>query len=152
MTHMSGIRRSELAALDIPDVLNMNGEVKTEVQLPNRTLVLPKQLQKELQAYIAEQFELTTLNCVAHTHKGVPLFFTQKQHAFSPTSLSQVFTAIYKRAGIEGTTKTGRQTWLNTLLVRGANTKAVKVLAGQTRLTKAVQPNPAILRAVAEMI
>jgi len=154
MTHLSGIKRSELAGLRVADVLEMNGDVKAEIELPTRVLVLPKQLQRELTAYIASQFELDTLAFVAYTHGDMPLFYTQKRSAFTPTTLSQTFTAIYERAGLKGaTTKTGRQTWLNTLYARGANVGALQQLAGQSRFAISALPlNRALLRTVAEMI
>jgi integrase/recombinase XerD len=154
MTHMSGIKRSELAALEIADVLEVSGEIKTKVRLPNRVLVLPKQLQEELKEYITSQFEFESLAFAAYRYGDFPLFYTQKRGAFSPTTLSQTFTAIYAHAGLKGaTTKTGRQTWLDTLYARGANVEALRDLAGQTRLSITAQPsNGALLRSVVEMI
>jgi integrase/recombinase XerD len=154
MTHMSGIKRSELAALDIADVLEMSGEIKTKVKLPNRTLVLPKQLQVELKEYITSQFEFDSLAFAAYKYGDFPLFYTQKRSSFSPTTLSQTFTSIYERAGLKGaTTKTGRQTWLDTLYARGANVAALCELAGQTRLAITAMPtNSALLRSIVEMI
>jgi integrase/recombinase XerD len=155
MTHMSGIRRGELTTLCIADVLKLNGQIKSDINLTTkRTIVLPNRLRQELKEYIAVQFKLGALAGAAYTFGHLPLFYSQKLNAFSPTTLSQTFTAIYKRAGLKGaTTKTGRATWLNTLFARGANIKALQQLAGQTRIAqKQVAINRTLLRSVAEMI
>lgn len=153
VTHMTGIDRNALAGLRLADVLDLDGEIRDEIQLPNAAVVLPSRLRQELKCYITTQFDFETLEGTAYAFGHFPLFYTQKRNAFTPTTLTQTFTAIYRRAGLRGaTTKTGKCTWLNTLLVRGANIKAVQQLAGRRRLGKAMLPNSALLRAVAEMI
>lgn len=101
MTHMTGIRRNELAALCIGDIVTINGEITTAIQLKSdRLLVVSGRLQQELKKYIAAQFELDRLAGIAYTYGHLPLFFTQKRNAFTPTTLTQTFTKICERAGL----------------------------------------------------
>jgi integrase/recombinase XerD len=155
MTHMTGIRRSELAALRIGDILGIGGDIRADVPLnTGRMLFLPKRLQQELKIYIAAYFETSALAGMAYAFGHLPLFYTQKLNPFTPTALSQTFRQIYERAGILGaSTRTGRQTWLHTLRAKGLDRKVLGKLAGQKRLTAApVELTPSLLRAGAEMI
>ena len=131
----------------------MSGTLRDEIQLSNAHLYLPTRLRKELGMYIVRQFELETLAGVVYTFGHLPLFYTQMRNPFSPTTLTQTFTAIYAKAGLQGATlKTGKKTWLYTLCARGANVKVVQRLAGRQRLPCKVLADGRLLRTVAEMI
>lgn len=164
ITHWSGMRVCEVASLRISDVLDVRGNILNEVQLHAtqtksshaRTVVFPQRLQNELRNYLKRQFGFRSLAGVAYEFGHKPLFFTQKRNAFTPNTLTQTFTAIYKAAGIKGATShTGRRTWLTQLAAKGANVRVLQSLAGHRSLAvtqRYIEVNDNLRRAVAEMI
>lgn len=158
------MRVCEVASLRLADVLDVRGEIVSEIQLqPTQTkgsharvVVLPSRLQTELRNYIKRQFGLKSLTGVAYEFGHKPLFYTQKRNAFTPNTLTQTFAAIYREAGIKGATShSGRRTWLTQLVAKGANVRVLQSLAGHRSLAvtqRYIEVNDHLRRTVAEMI
>ena len=163
LSHATGMRVGEMAALDIADVLDINGRILPEILLtPAKTkgprarrVLIPTRTQNELGNYIRHQFELDSLRGIAYTAGTKPLFYTQKLHRFTANQLSQTFSRIYSAAGIAGATShSGRRTWITALCQRGANVRAIQLLAGHQNLSttqRYIEVGDHILRSVAEM-
>ena len=163
LSHTTGMRVGEIAALRLSDVLDINGAVLQEVLLTpsmtkghrSRRVLLPQRTQQELRNYIRTQFELKELKGVAYTYAAKPLFYTQKLNAFTANQLSAVFARLYRSAGITGATShSGRRTWITALCQRGANVRAIQILAGHQSLSttqRYIEVGDHILRSVAEM-
>jgi len=113
LTHLCGLRASEVATLKINDVTNTTGKVVHKITVYTHTQsskgictrkeTLPKSLQSYLQRYIDQ---------IDHIPSHGYLFSTQKQSHFTPNTASQHLKRLYERAGIAGATShSGRKTW-----------------------------------------
>ena len=87
MTHLSGMRVGEVAAVSIGDVLNSDGSIKDEIYLAadqtkgnkGRTVLLPKKLQEEIHHFLSVRFRLKELAAINYTNTSRALFNTQKE-------------------------------------------------------------------------
>ncbi len=84
-----------------------------------------------------------------------PLLRTQKRTAFTPNTLCQWFTNLYRRAGIEGATShSGRRWFITRLAHAGVSPKVIMTLAGHKHLTttqRYIEVNDAMLRRAVEV-
>ena len=157
LTVGAGMRVSEVAGLTIGDVSNADGTVRSEVFLSAervkhkhaRTVFLNTRLQQELTSYIATR--------TWHSDKQ-PLFSTNKgiRCAFSANTLTQHFHYIYKRAGIKnGSSHSGRKTFLTSLASQGVSVFVLAALAGHKSITttqKYVTVNDDVKRKCVELV
>ena len=134
VTHMSGMRVGEVAALRIGDVWSADGAIKDQVRLlPEqtkgkhaRTVFLPEKLRKELLAYLAG---------IDRSDPSKPLFYTQKRDGFTANTLCQHFHWLYKRAGVEGASShSGRRSFITSLASKGVSARVLMSLAGHRSL------------------
>jgi integrase/recombinase XerD len=135
VTHWSGMRVGEVAALRIADVLAADGSIKDEVRLlPEQTkgkharsVFLPEKLRKELSTYLA------TIN---RSDTSKPLFSTQKRDSFSANTLCQHFHYLYRQAGIDGASShSGRRTFITALASKGVGVRVLMALAGHRNIS-----------------
>jgi len=100
MTHWSGMRVGEVAALSIGDVRNVDGTVKSEIRLDatqtkgkhTRTVFVNDRLRKKIASYLKTKVT---------TDPNAPLFQTQKRSAFSANTLCQTLNGLYRNSGID---------------------------------------------------
>lgn len=154
MTHWSGMRVGEVAALSIRDVRNIDGTIKLEIRLEAtqtkgahaRTVFVNNRLRKEIASY---------LKTIITSDSSKPLFRTQKHTAFSANTLCQTMNAIYRRAGIEGATShSGRRSFITTLASKGIGVRVLASLAGHRSIatTQAyIDVNDEMKRAAVEL-
>jgi integrase len=91
VTHWSGMRVGEVAALRIGDVWSAESGVKDEVRLLSeqtkgkhpRSVFIPQKLRRELAAYLAT---------IDRTDISKPLFSTQKRDHFTAIRRASIFT------------------------------------------------------------
>ncbi len=112
MSYRSGLRAMEIAGLKLSDILDSNGEIKRSITLRKASTKGNKggvaymshaELREALDAYIV----LKRSN-ISTEYENV--FISKKGTPFSPSSMSRLFTHIYKRAGFEGcTSHSGRR-------------------------------------------
>lgn len=155
MTHWSGMRVGEVAALGIDDVLNTDGTVKAEIRLDAkrtkgnhaRTVFVNDRLRKEIASY---------LKTIVTSDPSKPLFKTQKRQAFSANTLCQTLNGIYRRAGLDGATShSGRRSFITTLASKGIGVRVLASLAGHKSIatTQAyIDVNDAMKRAAVELV
>ena len=155
LTHWAGMRIGEVAALRVGDVLNTDGNVRTEIRLDAartkgkhaRTVYVSDRLRRELTAYAKHLPHL-----VLHDE---PLFCTQKRACFSANTLCQTVNLIYSRAGLAGATShSGRRTLITTLAQKGVGVRVLAAIAGHRdiRVTQAyIDVNEAMMRAAVEL-
>lgn len=166
MTHLSGMRVGEVAAVTISDVLNTDGSIKDEIYLAadqtkgskGRTVLLPKRLQEELQHFLCVRFRLKDLVAVSFTDTSRALFNTQKEpiRGFSANTLSQYFHYLYKAAGIEGASShSGRRGFITSLATQGISVRVLMALAGHSNISttqRYIELNPAMMRTAVELM
>lgn len=155
LTHYSGMRVGEVAALRIHDVCAADGTIKEEIRLmPEqtkgrhaRTVYLGSKIRKELERYVA------TLSVV---DANKPLFSTQKSAQFSSNSLAQYFFYLYRACQIMGASShSGRRSYLTSLADKGTSIHILKSLAGHRSITTTaayLYSSPSQLKAAADLI
>lgn len=157
LTVGAGLRVSEVAGLTIGDVRNADGTVRSEVFLSAervkhkhaRTVFLNLRLQQELTNYIATRTWHNDTQPLFSTNKGL-------RCAFSANTLTQHFHYIYKRAGIKnGSSHSGRKTFLTSLASQGVSVFVLAALAGHKSITttqKYVTVNDDVKRKCVELV
>jgi integrase/recombinase XerD len=157
MTVAAGLRVSEVAGMMIGDVRNADGSVRGEVYLAAnrvkhghaRTVYINTRLQAELRQYISNRKWYDDEQPLFNTHRG-------PRRAFSANTLAQQFHYIYKRAGIkQGSSHSGRKTFLTSLASQGISVFVLASLAGHKSITttqKYVTVNADMNRRAVELV
>ena len=135
VTHWSGMRVGEVAALRIGDVWSAESGVKDEVRLLSeqtkgkhpRSVFIPQKLRRELAAYLAT---------IDRADISKPLFSTQKRDHFTANTLCQHFHWLYRQAGIAGASShSGRRTFITALANKGVGVRVLMALAGHRNIS-----------------
>jgi len=124
MSFRTGLRAMEIAALELDDILEPDGEIKRTITLRKVTTKGTKggiaylshiELREALSTYIVlKRSKITT------EYKNV--FISRKGTPFSPSSMSRLFSHMYKRAGFYGCTgHTGRRSLAKLLNAQNAS-------------------------------
>ena len=156
LTHLAGLRVSEVAYLRWSDATTDDGTVLDEIRLladmtkngVARTVYVSSKLKAELQAY-ADQ-----ARCI---NRNYPFFYSQKsfRSGFTANSLTQTFALMYAGAGIEGATShSGRRTFLTKLANQNTPIHLLKTLAGHKSISTTatyLYSNPTLLKAAVEL-
>jgi integrase/recombinase XerD len=155
LTHWCGMRVGEVAALRLNDVIDTNGDVRSEIALTAaqtkgdkaRVVFVPQRMQRELKAYIAAAR-------TQRTHSEF-LFATQKGARFSANTATQLLQRLYARAGINGATShTGRRTFITELAAKGVSVRVLAALAGHKNISvtqKYIDVNDDMMRNAVEL-
>ena len=134
MSLWAACRVGEIAALKMGDVVNPDGSIKGEVRLSAsqtkggqpRTVFLPKKLQEELEKYLVTRFI---------RNPEVPFFHTANRLGFTANTLTQHFFWMYRNAGIEASSHSGRRTFITKLANSGVNVRLLAALAGHQHIS-----------------
>ena len=135
ITHWSGMRVGEVAALTVGDVWSAESGIKDEVRLlaeqtkgkHARSVFIPQKLRRELAAYLA---------VIDKSDTSKPLFATQKRDHFTANTLCQHFHWLYKQAGIAGASShSGRRTFITALASKGVGVRVLMALAGHRNIS-----------------
>jgi integrase/recombinase XerD len=131
----AGLRAKEIAALLVGDIYDAAGAVREQFILRGvqtkggyeRTVYLNKTLRRALTEY----------RCVVELRKSTDaLFRTQKQAAFSPNTMCQLFLEIYAASGINGASShSGRRTFITRLANYGVGVRQLAALAGHANIS-----------------
>jgi integrase/recombinase XerD len=160
MTYWSGLRVGEVAALRVDSVLNPDNKVKSEIHLSSeqtkgkqaRVVFLPEKLQVELSFYLSEY---------DFKDRAEPLFKSQhgtrvNSKNMTADTLTQVFKRFYREAGLEnGSSHSGRRTFITNLANRGVSARVLQELAGHKHLSttqRYIDVNDEIIRSAVELI
>ena len=121
---LAGLRVGEIAQLLVLDVFTAEGDVRDQIVLKAaytkskeaRTVFVGKRLQSELQLYKRSFRSMPSVDR--------PLLWIQKRTAFSPNTLSQLFSQLYRYAGIDGASShSGRRTFITKLAYASVSPK-----------------------------
>ena len=155
VTHWSGMRVGEVAALRWSDIVALDGSIKSEVRLTAsqtkgrkpRTVLLPERLRDHLQLYVKSQ---------GQRRATAPFFDTQRSAGFTANTLTHIINGIYRAAGIDGATShSGRRTFITNLAERGVSARVLMSLAGHQNLSttqRYIDIKPSMLRAAVELV
>ncbi len=166
LTHGSGMRVGEVAALRLCDVLMSDGSIKSEVFLSaqqtkgskGRTVYLSDKMRDEIKLYLMTRFKLKDLLAVTLTDTSRALFTNQKDcnRGFSASTACQMFHYWYKEAKIEGASShSGRRGFITNLANKGVHVRILQELAGHSSIAvtqKYIDVNHNKLRIAVEML
>jgi integrase/recombinase XerD len=166
LTHQSGMRVGEVAALRICDVLAQDSEIKEEIRLSadqtkgarSRTVYLPKKMQEEIKNYLLTRFKVKDLKPIALTDTSRALFATQKNNkrGFSANTMCQYFHYLYREVGIEGASShSGRRGFITNLANKGISVRILQELAGHKSLAvtqRYIEVNHQLMRNAVELV
>jgi len=138
-THLSGMRVGEVASLRNNDVLDVDGNIRTEIRLSAeqtkgneaRVVFVNDKLRKELELY-TRFMDKTKINPV------LKFFYSQKRTSdgFTANTLTQFFHYLYKRAGVDGASShSGRRTFITNLASKGVGVRVLMSLAGHKNIS-----------------
>ena len=129
----SGMRVGEIASLRIEDVVDTSGKVKREIRLDAaqtkgrhaRTVFFPAKLAAELQIYVDAR---------AVQDRKQPFFMTAGGKAFTANVMTQHFFWLYRKAGYETGSHSGRRNFLTQLSAKGIGIRVLASLAGHRNI------------------
>jgi integrase/recombinase XerD len=138
-THLSGMRVGEVASLRNSDVLDVEGNIRTEIRLSAeqtkgneaRVVFVNDKLRKELELY-TRFMDKTKINPL------LKFFYSQKRTSdgFTANTLTQFFHYLYKRAGVDGASShSGRRTFITNLASKGVGVRVLMSLAGHKNIS-----------------
>ena len=135
LTHWAGMRIGEVVALRVSDVVDEDNKPKSEIRLRAsqtkgkraRVVFVSTRLQREIVKY---------LQASNTRYSERALFRTQKSHAFTANTATQLLQRIYARAGFVGATShTGRRSYLTKLADKGIGVFVLAQLAGHQHIS-----------------
>jgi integrase/recombinase XerD len=140
MTHWSGMRVGEVAALRVGDVVDPTGSVRSEIRLDAaqtkgkhaRVVFVNEKLRKELAKYLAVHPP------VSPEHK---LFYSQKRRrdGFDANTLAQFFHHLYRAAGIEGASShSGRRSFATAMSSQGVGVRVLMRALGHRNISSTI--------------
>jgi integrase/recombinase XerD len=154
MSLWAACRVGEIAVLKMGDVVNPDGSIKGEVRLSAsqtkggqpRTVFLPKKLQEELEKYLVTRFV---------RNPEVPFFHTANRLGFTANTLTQHFFWMYRNAGIEASSHSGRRSRITELAQAGIGVRTLAAIAGHRSIVvtqRYIDVNPAMIRNAVELV
>ena len=166
LTHQSGMRVGEVAALRLCDVLTTDAQIKEEIRLSaeqtkgdrSRTVYLPQKTQQEIKSYLLTRFKVRDLQPLTLTDTKRALFATQKNNTrgFSANTMCQYFHYLYKECGLEGASShSGRRGFITSLASKGVSVRVLQELAGHRSLAvtqKYIEVNHQLMRNAVELV
>lgn len=140
LSHYLGLRASEIAALNINDVMNEHGSIKSELSLlaaytkGNIHRDIPLEHSKVKNA-LAEWINYRKCNEISFVTTS-PLFKSQKNLRFSANSMVHTINKLYQENGYRGcSSHTGRRTLITRLAQKGVDLNSIRVIAGHKSIT-----------------
>lgn len=134
-SHYLGLRAKELAALKVGDVIEVRGgRTKEVVRLIGaytkgnkyrEVFLVEDQVCKILREYVLAERPLIA---------DAPLFLSQKGGAFTANTMQKMIKNLYKQAGIEASSHSGRRSFATHLIRSGADIYSVQQLMGHSSI------------------
>ena len=129
----SGMRVGEIASLRIEDLVDTSGKVRREIRLDAaqtkgrhaRTVFFPEKLTAELQLYVDAR---------AVKDRKQPFFMTAGGKPFTANVMTQHFFWLYRKAGFETGSHSGRRSFITNLAAKGTGVRVLASLAGHRNI------------------
>ncbi|MDH2045624.1 site-specific integrase [Acinetobacter johnsonii] len=134
-SHFLGLRAKEMAALKIGDVIDVrNGKAKQVIRLLAAYTKGGKYrevfLMNDEAAEIVRDYIFVERQLIA----DVPLFLSQKGGAFSANTMQRMIGNLYKSAGVNASSHSGRRSFATHLIRNGADIYSVQQLMGHSSI------------------
>lgn len=134
-SHFLGLRAKEMAALKIGDVIDVrNGKAKQVIRLLAAYTKGGKYrevfLMNDEAAEIVRDYIFIERQLIA----DVPLFLSQKGGAFSANTMQRMIGNLYKSAGVNASSHSGRRSFATHLIRNGADIYSVQQLMGHSSI------------------
>lgn len=134
-SHYLGLRAVELSRLTLGDVWDPQmQELRRHIRLKSAYTKGKKfrsvPLVSEEARKILKDYVCSRLPC----DLGEPLFLSQKGGAFSPNTLQRMVRNLYRSAGVEGSSHSGRRSFATRLITAGVDIYRVMVLMGHANI------------------
>jgi integrase/recombinase XerD len=156
VSHLSGMRVGEIAALTVGHVLDAVGQIRAEIRLTAeqtkgkhpRTVFLNTRVREVLAAYV---------ETIRIDDRDRALFPTQKNahRGFTSNSLTQHFSILYRGAGLDGATShSGRRTYATNIAGQGVGLRVLMRLMGHRNVSTTaiyIDANDDMLRRAVEL-
>jgi integrase/recombinase XerD len=156
-TFLSGMRVSEVASLKFNDVVDSDGNIRSEIRLTPemtkgqyaRVVFVNERLRKELEKYI---------RFYNPADKAMKFFYSQRKESdgFNSNTLTQHFHYLYKRAGLDGASShSGRRSFITNLASKGVSVRVLMNLAGHRSISTTqayIDINDNMLRSAVELV
>lgn len=153
---LSGMRAGEIASLRYRDIVDIEGNIKTQVLLTAdmtkgseaRIVFINERLRKELKVY-AQHYK--------PTDTSLKFFYSQKKtsNGFTAGTMTLFFYHLYRACGIEGASShSGRRTFITSIASKGVSVRVLMSLAGHKHLAttqKYIDVNDDLLRSAVEL-
>lgn len=135
LSHYMGLRSMELAALTLGDLFDpQTGQIRDVVRL----LAEMTKGHKFREVFLVNERARETLRVYLTTrslrHLSAPLFLSQRGGAFSANTMQRLLSIMYRRAGVRGSSHSGRRSFATHLIESGADIYAVKELLGHASI------------------
>ncbi len=157
VSHLSGMRVGEIAALTVGHVQDTAGQIRAEIRLTAeqtkgkhpRTVFLNKRVRDVLAEYV---------ETIRTDDPARALFPTQKnpRKGFSSNSLTQHYADLYKGAGLDGATShSGRRTYATNIASQGVGLRVLMRLMGHRNVSTTavyIDANDDMLRRAVELV
>ena len=164
-SYLAGMRVGEIAALRLCDVLDKEGKVKNVIYLSafqtkgvkGRTVVLSSKLRDEVDSYLKIRFKMSDLLAITFTDTTRALFNTQKSfhRGFTASTACQMMNSWYQEALGEGSSHSGRRSFITNLANKGVSVRVLQELAGHSNLSvtqRYIDVNQSMLRSSVELL
>lgn len=134
-SHFLGLRAMEIAALAIGDVC----DVKTaKIHNVIRLLAAYTKGGKFREVFLVDDEARDILKTYLYLERQLvadaPLFLSQKGGAFSANTMQRAIGIIYKKAGVSGSSHSGRRSFATNLIRNGADIYSVQQLMGHSSI------------------
>ncbi len=135
LSHYMGLRAMELAALTIGDVYD---ERTAQLRETVRLLACMTKGKKFREVFLTnERAKGCLLKYLQERNlkrTDAPLFMSQKGGAFSANTMQRAIGAMYRKAGVNGSSHSGRRSYATHLIESGADIYSIKELLGHSSI------------------
>lgn len=133
LSHYMGLRAMELAALKVGDLFDAaTGRIKDTIRL----LVTKGQRFREVPLVNDAARETLRQYLLTRSLRAMdaPLFMSQRGGSFSANTMQRLVAICYQRAGIKGSSHSGRRSYATNLIQAGADVYTVQCLLGHSSI------------------
>lgn len=132
MSVLSGLRISEVASLQVKDILSKYGTIKDEITVKSRKVSIPDLLKSEMEDYLKFYYSTNTLIAITYSIVDCPLIYSQKTiDGWNANTLGNYIYHLLKDANIKNASSLSfRSTFITNVVKGSAGVMEAKRLTG----------------------